>query len=541
MTIDATETPEVYRIRVPFPLSELTLGQDERGYVGLHLHTDVHRKQAYSLVGAGDVSDAETELLLGKSPRGFHGLVARVGSGSAFLSAGGGVLGLSKFEDFGKSLTGISLGIGGIMAVAGFVEKARYRSENSFLSLTLATISLGAQVTLQGLAIGSHGIPEGAGTVSIYGDTSVSIVAPATVSVTAVGLTSLNSGVSSTVNGMIYAGVSGGIIAGVSGIVSASVSGLATSLTGDDTSTVSARHGEVRLEGKRILVGSPSVLVKGVVRPRSGIVNAQQATDLIRVEADDEVFVAAGKPPALPTAPTKLRATAQGMRLESPGAAVTLTRTARMFAGTSIVELGARAITLARSVMPAKLTHDTAVTAAEGAHTAALAAADAARDTSVAAEHLLIAGVAGGLVGAITAGAALGGTRTSDAGTVVGGILGGGVAGGAAVGTLATLATVKLVKRLAANKARELAVKGADLARKTALDVAARLEDTVLTSATIMPATPKIQIKDDRIVLSVGLNKVTIDALGVTVSAPAGQVKVQALTTQVSGVVNQLG
>ncbi|MBM4360103.1 MAG: hypothetical protein FJ096_18510 [Deltaproteobacteria bacterium] len=522
-------------------MTELTLGRDEQGYMGLHLHTDVHRSQTYGVLGAGDVKDIETELLLGRTPRGFCGLVARVGSGSTFISAGGGVFGLSDFEDFGKSLTGISLGISGTMAVAGFVEKARYRTENTYLSLALSTISLGAQITLAGLAIGSNGVPAAAGTVAIYGDTSVSIVAPATVSITALGLTSLNSGVSSTINGMVYAGVSGGVIAGVSGIVAASVSGLSASLTGDDTATVAARHGEVRLEGKKVLVGSPSCLVPGVVRPRDGLDAAQQATTHVKVEADDEVLLAAGKPAALPTAPTKLRATEQAMRLESSGAAVALGRNARMFSGMSVVELGARGITLARMVTPAKVAHDTAVAAAEAGYAAGIAAADAARDTAVASDRLLIAGLVGGLVGSITAAAAIGGTRTSDAGTVVGGILGGGVGGGAAVGTLGTLAALKIVKTLAASKARDLAVKAADATRKVALATAARLEDIVLTSATIMPVTPTIQIKDDRIVLSVGLNKVTIDALGVSISAPAGQVKVQALSTQVSGVLNQLG
>lgn len=537
----SSDTTEVYRIRIPAPATELVLGKDERGFAGLHLRTDVSRKQFWGLAGAGDVSDTEMELALGEFHSGFKGFSTRVGSGSVFVSAGGGVFGLSRFEEFGKSLSGINLGLGGLMAASGMVEKFRFYSENSYFTLTLTAIKLAAQVTLAGLAIGSNGVPKSPGAVSIYGDTSVSIVAPATVSMTAIGLASLNAGVAAGVSGMVYSSVGGGVLTGVSALISASVTGLKTSMVGDDSATVAARHGEVRLEGKKVLVGVPSFLVKGQVRPRGGIAMAQEATTHVSVEADDEVQLAAGKPPAMPHAPTKLRATSAGLRLESRSAALTLDAKARLFSGLSMAEFGPRAITLARTMTPAKAALDTAVAAAETAYTAAVAAADAARDTAVATDHLIIAGIVGGLVGTITAAATVAGTKTSNVGAVVGGILGGGVAGGAAVGTLGTLAVTKLVKTLAADKARDLAVKAADVTRKVAITAAATLEDVALTAGTINPISPKIQIKDDRIVMSVGLNKITIDALGVSISAPAGQVKVSALATEVKGVVNQLG
>jgi hypothetical protein len=537
----STDNTEVYRVRVPNPATELTLGQDERGFRGVHLRTDVHSTQMYGLLGAGDVSDTESELALGELNSGYKGFVARVGSGSAFLAAGGGAFGLSRFEDFGHALTGISLGIGGVMAAAGLVERMRFASENTTFSLALTGVKLAAQATLEGLAIGSHGIPKGAGSVAVYGDTSVSVLAPASASVTALGLASLSAGVAATVGGMVYSGLGGGLMTGVSGLLSSSMGALKVSMFGDDVATVAARHGEVRLEGKKVLVGSPSVGLRGLVRGRGFISTKQEATTHVQVDADDEILISAGKPPLAPHAPTKLRATPQGMRLESTGGAVTLDSRARVFAGQSLAEFGPRGITLTRMLAPAKAAYDAAVTAAEASYTAAIAAADAAQDTSASAEQLLIAGVAGGLVGTIAAAAALGATRTSDAGTVVGGIAGGGLAGGAAVGTLGTLAVVKLVKTLAANKARDLAVMGADALRKGALAAAAQVESTALGAATSVPATPKIMVKDDCIVMSVGLTKVTIHAAGITVSAPAGQVKVSALSTQLQGTVNQVG
>lgn len=533
---DNKDQSEVYRIQVPNPATQLQLGEDG-GYIGFHVATDVKAKQFWAWAGAGEVADGAMEISLGQHESGFEGFVTRVGSGSGFIAIGGGAFGLSRFEDFAVAFSGISTGLGALGAVTGFVKNMYYRDENAQLGMVISglatTMALAGAVT----AITNDGIPKGKGTLSIYGDYAVNIAAPLAVTMRAVGSAALGAGISAGIKGMVATDVGGGLLTTVTGLVSAAMSASKVSMVGDGVATVAARHGEARLEGATVIVGAPSGPIPGLVREQGVSAMKQEATKAVRIEADDVVELGVAKKFPLPMAKTRLRAMDGAMRVETEKSALLLDDAGTLFASGSILRAESSGVTIGVIPTPPKTVSDAAVTLAETAYEAAMVAADLAVDTSATAEQLVIAAAAGVAVGSVTAAAAVAGTGATDAGAVVGGILGG-TAAGALVGTLGTMAVVSYLKGKLADEAASLAKDLAATARNTAHEAALTAEGVAIDVGLALPTTPKIEVTNTSIVLSVGTSKLTIDATGIKLSNPAGVIDVDALTTNVKGTVS---
>ena len=524
---DPAETivDQVYRIHIPQPHTELTLGKDERGYIGLYVCADVHGKSLYQRVPFGigehvaDVAEFASEFLVGQIVDGFSGIYGRAGSGSVFMGAGGGVFGLSEYGDITKSLAGMSLAIGSTMAIANFVDNLRRGwSDHSTVTQTLAVGKLlfaGAKDIYTGVT----GTTPGAGYVQIYGDTSVDLYAPATVAMTTLGMASVNAGLSASLGGMVSSSVGGGIFASLYALYSASVSGEKVSVVGNASATLAARNGKAIIEGPEVLVGVASTGLDGELRAKGPANFKQQATRSVQISADEEFNVSLGPTPSGTLPVTRIRASKASVRLDTKDASLTVGETTRIVAGKSVADVAPDGITLARFATAPKTTFELSIEAAHVAYDGAVELANAAAMPSLVTDVLEVNTATLTIVGLLSAATALTGTIVGTAGksdgTRAGAAIGAWVGAGYGVG-LATAAVLLLVKKKARAALIATQIEAAAEARATAMQTA----ETALANATCDDAKPQIKLTDTEIILSVGETMLSLNKDGVIFSVP---------------------
>lgn len=526
------DTSEVYRIKIPVPFTELTLGKDARGFLGMHLRTRAGQK---TLIESTDES-LETELSLGGYSNEFNGLMARVGSGNVFISAGGGVFGKSTFSSCAVTQTAFSLVLSGLKAFSDFGNMLRFRNEASYVQAGICTVKVGLQVYSEVNAGLHSGLPSGGGSVNIYGDTSVALFAPLSVNTTGLLSNDVNAGLSAAVFGMVSTTVGGGLLADLKALSAATVSGEQVTLVGIESAIMTARQGTARVEGKNVQIGAPSGALPGFARVRGGGGFTQPATTHIRVEADDEVQIAIGKSPGQLHPPSRLLAKKTELRLESKAATLCLDATrAALVADKSALVLGADSLTLSRLAVAPKTVANTAYAAADEVRKLAIEAAALAREISISAGDVRGIGALGAIAAMVVAAAA---TPKNPKGPLEKGEI---IAAAAAGTGIAAMVAAKVVSEYLLASAHKLAVAVAEAAHKAAYATTAAAEAVSVNTQLALPTQPKIEIKDDSIVLSVGLNKLTIDANGITLAAPVAAIAMTAMATQCKVNGNVLG
>jgi hypothetical protein len=520
----APPVDEFYRINVPNPLSELTLGKSESGYVGLHFRTDTHADSAK--LSFGKPTDLESELSVGARPDGFTGFLARVGSGSAFVGAGGGLFGQSTLQQFGITASAVSLGIVGITAVTGLVERLMFATEESTLKWILTVLKTGLAGNTISSAINAKGTYNGPGNVGIYADQSASVVGTMGATMSSVVSTVVSGGITAALTGLISSTVGNGLFSNMTGILNATVNGRVAQLVGGARTRVAARHGEVLLEGKAILVGNPGDK-DGLARSRGFAPQKQEATKEVRVESDEEILLAVGRVHGGNDVASRIEVTPTAVRLEatngdSDGSCASVVGLNQHHAhivtsGGALAVFGDSGITLAFAA-----TGDVESQLGGMQREFARYAEDLEPKpmdlTKAAAEDLALGAAVGAVVGPVIAMRSVEGAgKATDAGAVAGGVLGGGLLGGAVVGGLSTLAAIQVAKAIAESK-RVAALKKAAFATHVTNLKAARDNERDGYPSLASKSKVKFEILEDCIVLGVGKNTLTLDEKGVTIA-----------------------
>lgn len=480
------------------------------------------------------VPQPDTELVMGKGDNNFVGIMGRVDYGGVFLGAGGFPKGIpsidSSYAGFRKAHVTLGLGVGGVASMGCFLRTFLQRSDFCKLDLLINSVALGVG-TVPGTAnaIISDGTPSMEGTVALYGDQSVSLAAGMTFSATALLASSVNATLVASLNSVVAASVNG-MMVGINGVKSATVSALESSVVGDSAVVIASRRGNTSVEGRTVEIGKAS----GVATPGQAYTGfatgGQTATERVDIRADKIINLEPGKATdKVSGCPTKIQATADCVRAETKGSALQLDKYATLHAGNSVLSVEPKGLKLVYTAVSPKQALDSVLKPAEIAWKGAYEAAEA---TDSAVGYAAIAGITAAVVGgAAGATAALAGPQLSDdpttAAAATGGLAAGGMLVGSLVGGLTTAGTVALVQKVLSKKACEAAKKAADTAYVSAHKAAIVAERAAIDIQTKTPTNPKIDITESGVILSCGLNKISITASGIEITtAPGGTVKV---------------
>jgi hypothetical protein len=333
-------------------------------------------------------------------------------------------------------------------------------------------------------------------------------------------LASVNGGVTGTFGGMLATTVGAGLITSVTGLKSATMSAWTTSVVANDKLTLAARGGrrksgggEVRVEGRTIVVGatqSDSGLGETGVARAAGVMDFKQAsTETVRLGADAAVEVDVGRAATKGVAPTRMRLSKTDLRLDTKDAAVALGKHGgRMYADGSVVQVSTKGVTIAALASTSKETLQTALNTAEQAYERAVNAAQLKQRLTIGGINTLYAGTAGAAIAGVAEYLAKAGEPNAAKRTGVA------TAAGAVAGSLLALGVISIIK-LRNSSQRAAEIEDAGKTRKTAHDDAIRDEAAAFNEGFDSLQTPKIEVKTDSIVLSVGENKITIDKDGI--------------------------
>ncbi len=516
-----SDTDEVYRISVPSPESLLVLGKDESGYVGLRVKVESTGLKSYYKAALDSIhhfgaGKTDTELVLGQHHSGFIGVLGRVGSGSVFFGAGGGVFGESSFNQFNKTANGLTLALNGSSAILAVARAALFWDEQSYTAEIQSIGKLAYDLYL-GIdeAVGG-GSPKTAGTVSLYGDTAVQLVAPYNVKTAALAYNAQTSGVSTTVSSVVSAGISS-LFSSMVGAYTATISGYRSKLIGSHRARLAARHGEAVIEGKRVNLGMNSRAIPGYAYVKTIFKGAQVATEEVNIQSDQTVRMSVGTEIGKLVGAVRLTGTTDRLRMESVPSSLTLDSTgSTLLSGLSAIRMGVTGTIIGALASPLKLATNTAVSTAEATYTKACDAAEFAEDGVDYTTMAAVGAACGAAVGAIaTLSVACTDKKLDEAQT--GGMAAGTMVGSTMAGSLATMGVVALVKSIIAGKASALAVKLAGVARNLAYETAIATETAGVTAGLLAPM-PKVNVTPAGVMISAGPNSISVTPAGISIT-----------------------
>jgi hypothetical protein len=555
-------TPQRLRIFVPTGDSELVMGLNDDRHLGVRARTvaTVHRKASNSMLGtlagkSDEVSIARTGVGLGVNEQGFVGVVATADHGNVLLVATGAADVGSNYNHATRVGVIIETTIN-ITRTALMLWSARY---NAGHAATVPTVLGVAQVVWSGFnAVTSpfSGDPSSGlgnmdymktGHVTLFGARSVKLESIEGVSSSAALFNTHNAGLSASLNSVVVASVNSGLMASVNGAYTASVNGQTASVVGGMDAGVSSRVGHTRIEGRTVRIGNRKQ-AGAKAQILSGI---QEATEDVWVRADDFIELAVPAADELPETPADwvmdgylvgmhrhpvgMQIMQGSVRLNSDKASFGVGSGLLGIAGTSVMRVSKAGIQLGRvKVPPGKLTGSpltiarTGFSFAWGASEGVVKQLGMALSTGASTKMKAALAVVGTLAtGAAGAGVAAAGG--AGAGAIAGG--GSGEAGsdegaqlgaitGAALGIAGMAATMSLIAMKTAGLAQRA---GQALAKKAYLSALRASQTVEGTAALIDPTAPKIEVKDDCVLLSFGPpgvgSSIKLSASGVDIKA----------------------
>jgi hypothetical protein len=526
-------SPQRLRIHVPTGDSEMTLGLNNDGHLGVRARTTatVYREaksHGVTMKSQDEGVLAATSLALGVNDKGFVGVLSVADHGNIFLCATGQADLGGSYATASRVGIMIETGIAAIRSVLQAWGSHYHKGQASGLNTALTVGQTALSLVNAATSPMSGGSTAGLGNldylktghVALFGARTVKLESIEAVTSSAALFNSHSAGLSASLNSIVSATVNGGILAGVNAGYGASMNAQSATVVGGVDAGISARVGTTRVEGQSIRIGNRKQ-AGAKAKYLSGI--QEQTEDLwMRAASFIELGVPSTReapemPPAtwaedghlvgLKTHPNGMQIMRGSVRITTNKAAVKLTNEVVSTAGESIIKVGPRAVEIGRLLVAPNPLTTAQLDIARLAYHAGWAASEGIVKQLEAVMSKARAGLGWGTiasVGAFAAGVGAAAAAGAGAGFAADGDSKGASTGaivGSTIGAVGILTGITLVAMKAAGKVQRA---GQKLAQKAYVQ-ANRLALMTEGATTILdPLGPKIQVKDGKIILAVG-------------------------------------